>query len=110
MVVATAFTIVVISYAYSRIIEHFPFGGGGYVVASKLLGPKYGVVSGSALLVDYVFTISVSIASAADQVFSFLPPHIAQYKLVLVTLSILVLMVMNLRGVKESVTTLAPIF
>ncbi|MBI1803773.1 MAG: APC family permease [Ignavibacteriae bacterium] len=110
LVLATAFTIFVISYAYSRIIEHFPYGGGGYVVASKLLGPKYGVVSGSALLVDYVFTISVSIASAADQVFSFLPPEVAQYKLVLVTLGIALLTVMNLRGVKESVTSLAPIF
>ncbi len=100
----------IISYAYSRIIEHFPFGGGGYVVASKLLGPKYGVVSGSALLVDYVLTISVSIASGADQVFSILPAHFAQYKLVVVTLTIGLLMLLNLRGVKESVTALMPIF
>ena len=54
LAVATAFTIFIISYAYSRIVEHFPYGGGGYVVASKLLGPRFGVVSGSALLVDYV--------------------------------------------------------
>jgi amino acid transporter len=67
---ATTFTIFVISYAYSRIIEHFPFGGGGYVVATALLGPGLGVVSGSALLVDYVLTISVSIAAAADACFS----------------------------------------
>lgn len=108
--IATAFTIFIISYAYSRIIEHFPYGGGGYVVSSKLLGPKYGVVSGAALLVDYVFTISVSIASAADQVFSFLPLVAAQYKLVLVTLTIALMMLLNLRGVKESVTALMPIF
>src|SRR6202023_1406566 len=50
---ATAFTVFIISYAYSRIIEHFPSGGGGYVVATKLLGAEFGVVSGSALLVDY---------------------------------------------------------
>lgn len=110
LVVATAITIFVISYAYSRIIEHFPYGGGGYVVASKLLGPKYGVVSGSALLVDYVLTISVSIASAADQIFSLLPPAAAEYKLVLVTSGILLLTVLNLRGVRESVTFLTPIF
>src|SRR6266849_4407688 len=66
LALATAFTVFIISYAYSRIIEHFPFGGGGYVVATKLLGPSLGVVSGSALLVDYVLTISVSIAAAAD--------------------------------------------
>src|SRR5512142_2121893 len=69
----TALTVFIISYAYSRIIEAFPSGGGGYVVATKLLGPRFGVVSGSALLVDYVLTISVSIASGADQVFSVLP-------------------------------------
>ena len=110
LALATGFTIFIISYAYSRIIEHFPFGGGGYVVASKLLGPKYGVVSGSALLVDYVLTISVSIASGADQVFSVLPEHYVSYKIVVVTVTIVILMLLNLRGVKESVTVLMPIF
>ncbi len=107
---ATAFTIFIIAYSYSHIIEHFPYGGGGYVVASKMLGSKFGVVSGSALLVDYVFTISVSIAAAADQIFSFLSPDLAQYKLVFVTFGIVTLMLLNLRGVKESTTTLVPIF
>ncbi len=59
---ATAVTVLVISVAYSQIIRRFPFGGGGYVVATQLLGPRWGVVSGSALLIDYVLTISVSIA------------------------------------------------
>ena len=49
MALATALTVFVMSYAYSRIIEHFPTGGGGYVVASKLLGQKAGLLSGSAL-------------------------------------------------------------
>jgi amino acid transporter len=110
LALATAFTVFIIAYSYTRIIEHFPYGGGGYVVASKLLGPKFGVVSGSALLVDYVLTISVSIASGADQVFSVLPPHYRQYKLIAVSAVIIVLMIMNLRGVKESVTLLMPIF
>jgi amino acid transporter len=110
LVAAMTVTIFVISYAYSHIIEHFPSGGGGYVVSSKLLGPKFGLLSGSALLVDYVFTISVSIASAADQVFSFLPPGSGALKMELVTLSIILLTVMNLRGVKESVKILMPIF
>jgi amino acid transporter len=107
---ATAFTVFIISYAYSRIIEHFPFGGGGYVVASKLLGPKFGVISGSALIVDYVLTISVSIASGADQVFSFLPREYSHYKLIVVTLAIGGLTILNLRGIKESVKILMPIF
>src|SRR5947207_5070123 len=70
---ATALTVFIISYGYSRIIEQFPSGGGGYVVATKLLGARVGVVSGAALLVDYVLTITISIASGADAIFSFSP-------------------------------------
>src|SRR3954454_8131319 len=97
---ATATTVLVISVAYSQIIRHFPFGGGGYVVASELLGPRWGVVSGAALLVDYILTISVSIASGADQVFSVLPPAWHGAKLVATALVILLLVGLNLRGVK----------
>jgi amino acid transporter len=107
---ATATTVLIIAVAYSQIIRRFPFGGGGYVVASELLGPRWGVVSGAALLVDYVLTISVSIASGADQVFSVLPPAWHRFKLVITAVVILLLVVLNLRGVKESVTILAPIF
>ncbi|MEJ7730455.1 MAG: hypothetical protein WKG00_14695, partial [Polyangiaceae bacterium] len=58
---ATAATVFIISYGYSRIIEQFPSGGGGYLVASKILGGRTGVVAGSALLVDYVPTITISV-------------------------------------------------
>jgi hypothetical protein len=60
--------------SYSQIIELFPSGGGGYLVASKLLSPSVGMVSGCALMIDYVLTITLSIASGADAIFSFLPP------------------------------------
>src|SRR5215470_19797649 len=66
-------TVLIISMAYSRIIEEFPHGGGGYLVATKLLGDRAGVVSGAALLVDYFLTITVSIAAAGDALFSLLP-------------------------------------
>ena len=106
----TAITVGVISFAYSLLIEHFPSGGGGYLVASSLLGPKAGVVSGSALVVDYVLTITVSICSGVDALFSFLPIAWQAYK-VPADLSILVvLLVLNLRGVKESIKILVPIF
>lgn len=110
LALATAVTVAIISLAYSRLIEHFPAGGGGYVVATKLLGPAFGVVSGAALLVDYVLTITTSIASAADQIFSFVPAQFLGWKLALEALAILVLVVMNLRGVKESVEFIVPIF
>ena len=110
LALATGVTVLVISVAYSQIIKHFPFGGGGYVVASQLLGPRAGVVSGSALLVDYILTISVSVASGADAIFSFMPPAWHAWKLSVAALAILLLVVLNLRGVKESVSILAPIF
>src|SRR5229473_1460683 len=106
----TALTVFIISAAYSKIIEHFPFGGGGYVVATRLLGPKFGLISGSALLIDYMLTISVSIASGADAVFSSLPSSTHWLKLPTAAAVIVLLTVMNLRGVKESVRTLVPVF
>src|SRR3954469_14683600 len=101
MVAATVF---IISWSYRRIIEEFPHGGGGYIVATKHLGPYVGAVSGSALLVDYVLTIAISLASGADAIFNFLPEAWLPYKLVSVVAVLGVLTLMNLRGVKESVT------
>ncbi|MGZ6162005.1 MAG: APC family permease [Myxococcaceae bacterium] len=110
LALATAITVLVIAAAYSRIIQHFPFGGGGYVVATRLLGPGAGVVSGSALMVDYVLTITTSVAGGADAIFSFVPPALYGWKLPVEFAAIAVLVVLNLRGVRESVTALAPIF
>jgi len=110
LALATALTVFTISYAYSRIIEHFPTGGGGYVVATHTLGEKAGVISGCALLVDYMLTITVSIASCGDALFSFLPMEIHPFKLPFEAFLIILLIILNLRGVKESVTVLTPIF
>lgn len=110
LAVAMALTVFIISYSYTRIIEHFPHGGGGYIVASHMLGEKAGVVSGSALLVDYVMTITISIASGVDAVFSYLPVQYHHFKVPFASFLIVILIVLNIRGVKESVTILAPIF
>ncbi len=130
LAVGTALTVFIISYAYSRIIEHFPSGGGGYLVATKLLGPRVGVVSGSALLVDYVLTITVSIASGGDAVFSMIPrtwfgadaariapedigswlDPVQRTKLIVEAASIGLLTILNIRGVKESVQAILPVF
>ncbi len=106
----TVFTIFVISSSYSQIIELFPTGGGGYLVASKLLSPKVGMVSGCALLIDYVLTITLSIASGADAVFSFLPLGWQPFRFWLAIFGVVLLTILNLRGVKESVLVLVPIF
>jgi amino acid transporter len=110
LAILTAITVFVISASYSQIIELFPTGGGGYLVATKLLGQKAGLVSGSALVVDYMLTITISIASSADALFSFLPVAFQPYKIFAEVFFIFGLIFLNLRGVRESVMFLLPIF
>jgi len=113
LALATMFTVFVISACYSHIIEAFPSGGGGYLVASKMLGPKIGALAGCALIVDYVLTVTVSIAAAGDALFGLmgLTGGAAEgLKLWTETGAIALLIVLNLRGVKESITILMPIF
>ncbi|MBI1979781.1 MAG: APC family permease, partial [Elusimicrobia bacterium] len=107
---ASVLTIFVISAGYSQIIELFPTGGGGYLVASKLLNPTLGMISGCALIVDYVLTITISVASGADALFSFLPADWYPARLWFAAAGVLILTILNLRGVKESVLPLVPIF
>ncbi len=110
LAIAVTLTVSTIAIAYSRVIEHFPHGGGGYVVATALLGERAGVVSGSALLVDYVLTITISIAASCDALFSFLPPDWHGLKLPAEVFLILLLTTINIRGVKESILMLMPVF
>jgi amino acid transporter len=110
LVIATVLTVFIKARTYSAVIENFPFGGGGYVAATKLLGPQLGLVAGAALLVGYVLTISVSIAAATDAFFSFLPTHWQTGKVPTELAAIGLLMVLNLRGVRETVKVIAPIF
>jgi amino acid transporter len=107
---ATAFTVFIISYAYTRIIEHFPHGGGGYIVATHTISENAGVISGCALLVDYMLTITISLASCSDALFSFFPESYQPYKLYVVVILIFALIIMNMRGIRESVMALDPIF
>lgn len=110
LAVLTGITVFIISFAYNQVIELFPNGGGGYKVATQLLGPRAGVVAGSALIVDYVLTIVISIASGTDAFFSLLPYEAQIYKVKVEAFFILLLMVLNLRGMKESIKILVPIF
>lgn len=107
---AAVVTIVVICASYAQIIEAFPTGGGGYLVASKLLSPTVGVVSGAALIGDYVLTIALSVASGADAMFSMVPEHYLRYKVGFTVGLVIFLTLLNLRGVKESVILWVPVF
>src|SRR3954465_611469 len=110
LALATGMTVLVISAAYTKIIEHFPFGGGGHVVTSRLIGPRAGVVSGAALLIDYVLTCTTSVAAGGEAIFSNFPEHWHVWKLPVELVVIAVLTVLNLRGIRESIRVLMPIF
>src|ERR1700752_4313042 len=102
MSAATALTVFVIAVAYNQVIELFPSGGGGYKVATTLLGARAGLVSGRALVVDYVLTIVISVASGVDALFSLLPPSLGEIKLGVEIALTALLLYLNLRGMKES--------
>jgi amino acid transporter len=106
----TVFTIFIICSSYNQIVRLFPHGGGGYLVGSKLLSPTVGMISGSALIIDYVLTITLSVSSGADAIFSFFPIGLQSYKLPFALVGVCFLILINLRGVKESVVSLTPIF
>ena len=110
LTVAMVLTVFLISASYTQIIELFPRGGGGYLVATKLLGTTPGLVSGGALVVDYVLTIAISVASGVEAIFSFLPPEYAPLKVPVEVFVVGGLTALNLRGLKESVAVLMPIF
>src|SRR5438552_2092318 len=110
LALATAATGFIIALAYNQVIELFPTGGGGYRVATRLIGPYAGLASGAALILDYVLTISISIASGVDALFSLFPLGFQPYKLAAEVTFIVALVLLNLRGMKEAITVLLPIF
>src|SRR5262249_23507059 len=103
-------TVFIIALGYNQVIRLFPTGGGGYRVTTSLLGPLPGLVAGGCLIVDYVLTIAISIASGGDALFRLLPLAYQDLKIPAGAGLILVLIALNLRGVKESVAVLMPIF
>ena len=110
LALATAITVFLIALAYNQVIKLFPNGGGGYKVATQLLGSYSGLVSGAALLIDYILTIAISIAAGTDAIFSLLPLKYLPYKLVVEPIVLLLLLMLNLRGAKESINVLMVIF
>jgi amino acid transporter len=110
LALATGVTVFLIAFSYNQIIEKFPNGGGGYRVASTLLGPRAGLVAGSALVIDYILTISISVSAGVDAFFSIIPPEYRVNKILVISLIIILLTYLNLRGTKESIKILMPIF
>lgn len=110
LALVTVLTVIIISMAYVQIIALFPNGGGGYQAASRLFHPLAGLFSGSALLVDYSLTISISIAAAADAILSLTHHTTLGLKPWIMAGGLSLLVAINLRGVRESLSILAPVF
>ena len=104
LAVAVLLTVVVVSYR--QVVRAYPSGGGSYEVASRNLGSSAGLVVAGALMVDYIMTVAVSVASGVDNIISAVP-QLNDYRIGLDIGFILILMAMNLRGIRESGRTFA---
>ncbi|WP_258368568.1 APC family permease [Curtobacterium sp. MCBD17_013] len=93
--------LVVVVASYRQLIKAYPSGGGDYEVAHRNLGEKAGLVVASALLVDYVMTVAVSVASGVDNIISALP-MLDEFRVELALVFVVLLAAVNLRGVRES--------
>jgi len=103
-------SVFIISAGYKQVIALFPEGGGGYHTATTLLGPIAGLISGSALIVDYILTAAISVASGTEALLSSLPSNWYQERILIDVVILLLLILINLRGMKESIKILLPIF
>ena len=99
--ILVALLLIIVSNSYRQTIHAYPDGGGAYVVSRENLGEVPSLVAGGSLLVDYVLTVSVSIAAGTQAIYSAVP-ELAPYKVELCLLFIALLTIANLRGVKES--------
>jgi amino acid transporter len=101
--VAMAITllIAIVAVSYYQIIHAYPTGGGAYIVAKENLGINTGLVAGAALMIDYVMTVAVSITAGIAAITSAFP-FLFEHKVALAVISILIIMIANLRGVRES--------
>ena len=98
---AVVVLLIVVVLSYRQLIKAYPSGGGDYEVAHKNLGEKAGLVVASALLVDYILTVAVSVASGVDNIISAFPA-LNPLRIEIAVFFIIVLAAVNLRGVAES--------
>ncbi|WP_067504806.1 APC family permease [Actinoplanes sp. TFC3] len=103
---AVAVVMVTVVASYRQNVHAYPSGGGDYEVATVNLGPKFGVAVASALLVDYILTVAVSVSSGVSNLGSVVP-FVAEHKLGIALVAVTILTALNLRGLRESGTAFA---
>lgn len=90
-----------LTISYLQIIRAYPHGGGAYIVAKENIGVRAGLIAGAALLIDYILTVAVSASASVAAIISAYP-GIAHHRVSLVVILIIILTILNLRGVSES--------
>ncbi len=98
---AIAVLMLSVGLGYRQVIRAYPHGGGSYIVASDSLGPRWGLLAGAGLIVDYILTVAVSVASGVEAVTSAIP-SLTSAKVLIGLVMIVVLVAGNLRGVREA--------
>lgn len=101
MAVGVAILLLIITLSYQQTISAYPHGGGAYTVAKENLGETAGLVAGAALLIDYILTVSVSVSAGVENIGSAFP-FIAEHKILVGVFFIILIMSLNLRGIRES--------
>ncbi|HQV62937.1 MAG TPA: APC family permease [Anaerolineales bacterium] len=96
----------IVTISYEQTIHAYPGGGGAYIVARDNLGEMPAQTAGAALLTDYILTVSVSISAGVAQIVSAYPA-LFPYRVVIAVIAVFFIMLINLRGVKESGTAFA---
>lgn len=99
--------LLIVTFSYRQTIHAYPSGGGAYIVAKDNLGQKAGLVAAASLLIDYILTVSVSVAAGVAAITSVVP-MLAEHKILLAVIAVILLTIANLRGLRESGHLFAP--
>ncbi|HEY4532279.1 MAG TPA: APC family permease [Kurthia sp.] len=98
--------LVALIFSYRQVIYAYPHGGGAYVVSKENIGQNAGLIAGGSLLVDYILTVAVSVSAGTDAITSAFP-SLHHYGVLMAVIFVILLTILNLRGVTESATILA---
>ena len=103
---AIGFLLFALILSYRQVIHEYPNAGGSYIVAKENLGTRYGLIAGAALVTDYVLTVAVSVASGVAAITSAYP-SLTSYTVPICVGIIVLIVLSNLRGIRESASTFA---
>lgn len=99
--IAIILLLIILTLSYRQVVDAYPNGGGAYLVAKENLGPIFGLIAGASLSVGYILTVAVSIC-AGTIAFTSAVPALSDYKVLIAVIFVLLLVIGNVRGIRES--------